>query len=89
MKIRADIAALIRDGHSDTYIARQVSCHRATVGKVRRALPPTGDRLERLYAEAVPTGQVGEYRPGLMPVSPQRAADNRARLIAALREPAA
>jgi IS30 family transposase len=85
VKVRADIAALIRDGHSDAYIARQLVCHRSTVNRARRALPPTRSRLERLYAEAVPTGRVREYRPERMPVSPQRAADNQARLLAALK----
>lgn len=42
MKLRADIAVLIRDGHSDTFIARDLGAAKLTVAKTRRAmgLPP-------------------------------------------------
>lgn len=89
MKVRADIAALIQQGRSDAYIAHRLGCHRSTVNdarnKLRRAVAePT--TVERLYAEALPTGQVRDYRPARMPTSPAQAAANRARLLAALRE---
>lgn len=87
MKIRADIAELIRAGHTDASIARRLHTSRATVNRARKALryPPAGV-LGRLYAEAVPTGRVKDYRPERMPTSPAQQAANRARLAAALRE---
>ncbi|CAM5506821.1 hypothetical protein SANTM175S_07206 [Streptomyces antimycoticus] len=45
--------------------------------------------MQRLYAEALPTGRVAEYRPSRMPTSPAQAAANRERLLAALRNEAA
>lgn len=90
MKIRADIAALIREGHTDASIAHRLGCSRTTVWEARRALRlPPCRVLGRLYAEAVPTGQVHDYRPDRMPTSPAQQADNRARLLAALRSEAA
>ncbi|MFJ1993010.1 helix-turn-helix domain-containing protein [Streptomyces asiaticus] len=92
MRIRADIAALIHEGHTDAHIALRLGCHRSTVNdarnKLRRAIAdPTA--VERLYAEALPTGRVAEYRPARMPTSPAQAAANRERLLAALRNEAA
>jgi hypothetical protein len=59
VKVRADIAALIREGHSDTSIALRLGCGRTTVWEARKALRlPPADALGRLYAEAVPTGPV-------------------------------
>ncbi|CAM5494121.1 MULTISPECIES: helix-turn-helix domain-containing protein [Streptomyces] len=93
MKVRSDIAVLLREGHSDTYIAKMLGCHRATVYRARQALLmlPTGPvpAMQRLYAEALPTGRVAEYRPSRMPTSPAQAAANRERLLAALRNEAA
>lgn len=87
MKVRADIAALIREGHTNQSIAHRLHCHPDTVAKARRALRyPPADVLGRLYAEAVPTGRVKDYRPERMPTSPAQQAANRARLAAALRE---
>ncbi|MFD1274903.1 helix-turn-helix domain-containing protein [Streptomyces kaempferi] len=58
MKVRADIATLIREGHTNTSIAARLHCHESTVAEARRALRyPPADRLTRLYAEAVPTGR--------------------------------
>ncbi|MFD3535341.1 helix-turn-helix domain-containing protein [Streptomyces sp. NPDC058664] len=86
MKVRADIAALVRAGHSDASIARRLGCGRGTVNEVRRALRlPPADALGRLYAEEAPTGQVRDYRPERMPTSPAQQAANRERLLAALR----
>ena len=89
MKVRADIAELIHAGHTNASIAHRLDCDPSTVAEARRALryPPAG-ALERLYAEAVPTGRVKDYRPERMPTSPDQAAANRARLLAALRTPA-
>ncbi|WP_331746751.1 helix-turn-helix domain-containing protein [Streptomyces sp. NBC_00842] len=92
MRIRADIAALIREGHTNASIAHRLGCDPDTVGSARRALRlPPADLLGRLYAEAVPTGQVRDYQPpdGRMPLSPARQAANRATLLAALRGEAA
>lgn len=91
MKVRADIAALIREGHSNASIAHRLNCHPTTVARARQALRmPPADKLGRLYAEAVPTGRVKDYRPanGRMPLSPAQQHANRERLLAALREAA-
>jgi hypothetical protein len=91
MKIRSDIAALIREGHTNASIARRLYCDRSTVARAREALRlPPADRLGRLYAEAVPTGRVRDWKPnGRMPTSPAQQAANRERLMAALRDDAA
>jgi hypothetical protein len=91
MKIRADIAALIREGHTNASIAQRLHCDASTVARARQALRlPPADLLGRLYSEAVPTGRVRDYRPadGLMPLSTAQQAANRAALLAALREAA-
>jgi hypothetical protein len=92
VKVRADIAALIREGHTNASIARRVHCDPSTVARARQALRmPPADKLGRLYAEAVPSGRVKDYRPpaGWMPLSPDQQRANRERLLAALREDAA
>ncbi|MFC5202791.1 helix-turn-helix domain-containing protein [Streptomyces kaempferi] len=88
MKVRADIATLIREGHTNTSIAARLHCHESTVAEARRALRyPPADRLTRLYAEAVPTGRT--VAPvGRLPLSPAQQAANRNRLLAALKEAA-
>jgi transposase-like protein len=87
-KVRADIAALIREGHSNTSIAHRLGCDDATVARARKALRlPAADQLGRLYAEALPTGRVLSDKPARVPTSPERAAANRKALLAALREP--
>lgn len=84
MKIRADIAALIRAGHTNASIAKRLHCGPSTVANTRRALRlPATDALSRLYAEAHPRG-TPEYKPNRQPISPHRAAANRAELLAAL-----
>lgn len=92
MKVRADIAALIREGHTNAYIAHCLHCDPATVSKARQALrfPPAG-ALARIYAEEAPTGRVQKYKPaaGRLPLSPAQQAANRAQLLAALRGEAA
>jgi hypothetical protein len=89
MRIRADIAALIREGHTNAHIAARLYCSPITVSRARQALryPPAGV-LGRLYAEAVPTGRV-TAPVGRLPLSPARQAANRATLLAALRDEAA
>ncbi|MGH3584852.1 MAG: helix-turn-helix domain-containing protein [Pseudonocardia sp.] len=88
MKVRADIADLIREGHTNASIAHRLGCDPATVGRVRNALRlPPADRLGRLYAEAVPTGRVLSDRPNRVQTSPAQAAANRQALLAALVEP--
>ncbi|MEU0847684.1 helix-turn-helix domain-containing protein [Streptomyces flaveolus] len=92
MRVRADIAALLREGHTNASIAHRLGCHATTVAAARRALRlPPADQLGRLYLEAVPTGRVKDYRPpaGWMPLSPAQQRANRERLLAALREDAA
>jgi hypothetical protein len=89
MKVRADIAALLREGHTNTSIAHRLNCDPSTVARTRQALRlPPADRLQRLYAEAIPTGRVHDYRPERMPTSPAQQAANRERLMAALRDAA-
>lgn len=92
MKVRADIAALIREGHTNASIAHRLRCDPSTVSRARRALRlPPADKLGRLYAEAVPSGRVKDYRPptGRMPLSPAQQRANREQLLAALRDEAA
>jgi hypothetical protein len=92
MRIRADIAKLIREGHTNASIAARLHCDKTTVGQARKALRlPPADLLGRLYSEAVPTGKVRDYRPadGFMPLSSAQQAANRAALLAALRGEAA
>jgi hypothetical protein len=89
VKVRADIVTLIREGHTNASIAHRLHCAKSTVARAREALRlPPADRLGRLYAEAVPTGRVKDYRPDRMPTSPAQQAANRERLMAALREAA-
>lgn len=86
MKIRADIAALIREGHTNESIAHRLGCDRETVRCARRALRlPPADQLGRLYAEAVPTGRVLSDKPTRVQTSPAQAAANRQALLAALK----
>jgi hypothetical protein len=88
MKIRADIAALIREGHTNDSIARRVYCDPSTVAAARHALRyPPADKLGRLYAEAVPSGRVLKST-GRQPLAPAQQAANRAALIAGLKEAA-
>lgn len=88
MKIRADIAALIRAGHTNTSIAHRLGCHPDTVSRARQALRlPPADRLGRLYAEALPTGRVLSDKPARVQTSPAQAAANRQALLTALMEP--
>lgn len=85
MKIRADIADLIRAGHTDRSIAYRIGCHSSTVAKARQALQlPERNALNRLYAEAHPTGIVLKRRPW----TPEEQAAHRAELLAALAAPA-
>jgi hypothetical protein len=51
MKVRADVAALIRRGHTDSYIASQTGYHRTTVARARRLL---GSRPDRSSATSTP-----------------------------------
>jgi len=88
MKVRVDIAALIREGHTNASIAHRLHCDKSTVSRAREALRlPPADRLSRLYAEAVPTGRV-TAPVGRLPLSPERQAANRAALLAALKDAA-
>ncbi|MGW4493817.1 helix-turn-helix domain-containing protein [Streptomyces sp. NPDC004376] len=72
MKIRADIAALLRQGHTNASIAHRLGCDRTTVANARRALRlPPADKLGRIYAEAFPTGRVKDWkRAGFTPLPP-------------------
>ncbi|WP_330449680.1 helix-turn-helix domain-containing protein [Streptomyces anulatus] len=89
MKIRADIAELIRQGHTNASIALRLGCAPSTVGRARHALRlPPADRLGRLYAEALPTGRVLGDKPTRVQTSPAQAAANRRALLAALAEAA-
>lgn len=89
MKVRADIAALLREGHTNASIAHRLGCNPATVSRARQALRlPPADKLARLYLEAVPTGRV-KAPAGVLPLSPAQQQVNRERLLAALRGEAA
>jgi len=89
VKVRADIAVLIREGHTNASIALRLGCSPSTVARAREALRlPPADKLGRIYAEALPTGRVRDYRPDLMPLAPAQQAANRARLLAALKDAA-
>lgn len=89
MRIRADIAALIRQGHTNASIAHRLGCNPATVSRARQALRlPPADQLARLYLEAVPTGRV-KAPAGALPLSSAQQLANRERLLAALRGEAA
>jgi hypothetical protein len=88
MKVRADIAGLIREGHTNASIAHRLGCDPATVARARQALRlPAADQLGRLYAEALPTGRVLGDKPRVQ-TSPAQAAANRQALLAALKEAA-
>lgn len=98
MKIRADVAELIHQGFNNAYVQKHcgVSGQHVTWARRRLQRPNAPERrhataMERLYAEAVPTGRVRDYQPpsGRMPLSPAQQAANRATLLAALRGEAA
>lgn len=93
MKIRADVAELMHQGFNNAYIQKHCGLSAQHVSWARRRLqmanaPARRDAtaLERLYAEAVPTGRVRDYQPpsGRMPLSSAQQAANRATLLAAL-----
>lgn len=99
MNIQPVIAEYLRQGLNNSEISRRTGAARKTVAAARlrlrvpnpaarRANPRPPTAAERLYAEALPTGRVREYRPRLMPTSPAQQAANRERLMAALREAA-
>lgn len=89
MKVRADIAALIREGHTNASIAHRLGCAASTVARARQALRlPPADKLGRLYLEAVPTGRVRQPD-GRLPLSADQQRANRELLLAALRGEAA
>jgi hypothetical protein len=97
MKVRADVAHLIHQGFNNAEIRERTGLGPHTIAAARRRLQranaPTRrdlNALERLYAEAVPTGRVKDWKPpaGRMPLSPDQQRANRERLLAALREAA-
>lgn len=95
MRIRTDIAELLRQGLNNAAIAEQVGVHHSTVARARQALRvpnaprrPRLTQMDRLLLESLPTGLVRDYKPARMPISPQQAASNRARLEAALKSAA-
>jgi hypothetical protein len=92
MKVRPDVAEFLRQGFNNSEIARRTGADRKTVARARDRLqiPNAAARRpatprERLFAEALPTGRVREYRPRVMPLSPAQQRANRERLLAALR----
>jgi transposase len=96
VNIPANVVELLHQGFNNREIAERTGVHESTVGNARHRLGlPNAKRrrkansLERLYAEAVPTGMVRDYKPARMPISPQQQAANRAALLAALRTSAA
>lgn len=99
MKIRPEVAELMRQGCNNSEIERRTGVNRKTVAAARARLDipnaaarrPTlrsATAKERLYAEALPTGRVRDYRPASMPLSRDQQAANREALLAAIREAA-
>lgn len=95
MKIRPDVAELLRQGFNNSEIARKTGTDRKTVARARDRLhiPNAAARRpstpkERLFAEAIPTGRVRDYRPRVLPLTPAQQRANRERLLAALRNAA-
>jgi len=100
MNIQPVIARHLRQGLNNSEIERRTGISRKTIAATRQRLGipnPSGRRpaprlasaQERLLAEALPTGRVGEYRPQRMPTSPAQQQANRERLLDALRGEAA
>lgn len=85
MKVRADIAELIHEGHSDASIAHRLGCHRATVNRARQDLIRLRTDKERLLSEELPTGRVRDYDRRREPITAAQAAANRHALEEALR----
>jgi uncharacterized protein (DUF433 family) len=82
MKIRDDIADLIRAGHTDTRIAHEVGCDRTTVHRTRQALRiPSVRVLDRLRAEEAPARIRNRYRE---PLTAEQKTANRELLAAAV-----
>jgi hypothetical protein len=82
MKIRDDIADLIRAGHTDTRIAHELGCDRTTVHRTRQALGiPSVRVLDRLTAEEAPAPIRNRYRE---PLSAEQKTANRELLAAAV-----
>lgn len=82
MKVRADIATLVREGLTNVEVAHLAGVHPATVAKTRRHLglaPTTLDttQLQRLYAEDAPTGTVHDYKHATRTLTPAEQARNR------------
>lgn len=99
MKVRPEVAELLRQGCNNSEIERRTGISRKTVAAARARLnvPNPAARMptrraatarERLFAEALPTGRVRDYRPSVMPTSPVQQAANRAALLAGLKEAA-
>ncbi|MEU0393851.1 helix-turn-helix domain-containing protein [Streptomyces sp. NPDC006208] len=92
MKIPAAVVELLHQGFNNREIAERTGIHKSTIAAHRHRLGlPNAKRrraahsLERLYAEAVPTGQVRDWKPARLPLTPAQQAANRATLLAALR----
>ncbi|MEU9444620.1 helix-turn-helix domain-containing protein [Streptomyces sp. NPDC048304] len=99
MNIQPVIAEHLRQGLNNSEIARRTGADRKTIARARQRLGvpnPAGRRptprpataKERLFAEALPTGRVRDYRPRVEPLTPAQQAANRERLLAALRDAA-
>ncbi|NJA56695.1 hypothetical protein [Streptomyces sp. NEAU-H3] len=93
MRVPPLVAELLRQGYTNDEIRRQAGHSKHTIAKYRAQLgfpaaaprPPQAE-LDRILAEAVPTGRVKDWQPpkGGMPISPARAAENRRALEEAL-----
>jgi hypothetical protein len=82
MKIRDDIADLIRAGHTDTRIAHELGCDRSTVHRTRQDMGmPSVRVLDRLTAEEAPVPIRSRYRE---PLSAEQKTANRELLAAAV-----
>jgi hypothetical protein len=100
MNVQPVIAEHLRQGLNNSEIARRTGADRKTVARARERLgvpnpaarrptlrPVTAE--ERLLAEAIPTGQVRDFRPHFQPLTPAQQRANRELLLAALRGEAA
>ncbi|WP_329131481.1 helix-turn-helix domain-containing protein [Streptomyces sp. NBC_01476] len=87
MNVRPAVAALVATGHTDSAIADQLGIHRTTAYRTRRRITDGHQTpLDRLLAEALPTGRIADYGPVPRRAwTPAEQAAHRAELLAALR----
>lgn len=87
MKVPALIVEMMRQGYTNAEIRRYTGRHPEALARIRTQLSlhqgpvrPPLTVMERIQAEALPTGQVRDYDRRREPTSPEAAAANRRRL---------